>query len=144
MRTVPTTPKQSNPDKKQAVFLFPRPVPRQLESGQVHTYKLRTTPADATSPIYDLSVPFFNRETPEEWIKFRRGLSAVIKGQNDTQDPPSYMVMKTLLKGNMLKVFEQAEIAHGSQTVPHFNLCLDDMAEHVFPEKAGQIQKRYM
>eukprot|EP00957_Ditylum_brightwellii_P089860 6843342-Ditylum_brightwellii.AAC.1 len=25
----------------------------------------------------------------------------------------------------------------------HFKLCLDDVANHVFPEKAGQIQKRY-
>eukprot|EP00957_Ditylum_brightwellii_P021513 1622206-Ditylum_brightwellii.AAC.1 len=28
--------------------------------------------------------------------------------------------------------------------VPHFKLCLDDVAGHVFPEKAGQTQKRYM
>eukprot|EP00957_Ditylum_brightwellii_P013240 999166-Ditylum_brightwellii.AAC.1 len=28
--------------------------------------------------------------------------------------------------------------------VPHFKLCLDDVAAHVFPKKAGQIQKRYM
>lgn len=26
----------------------------------------------------------------------------------------------------------------------HFVLCLDDVAKHVLPEKAGQIQKRYM
>eukprot|EP00957_Ditylum_brightwellii_P090855 6918265-Ditylum_brightwellii.AAC.1 len=41
-------------------------------------------------------------------------------------------------------VFERAEIAHGNQTVPHYELCLDDVAKHVFPEKDGQIQKRYM
>eukprot|EP00957_Ditylum_brightwellii_P099930 7615254-Ditylum_brightwellii.AAC.1 len=41
-------------------------------------------------------------------------------------------------------VFEQAEIACGNQTVPHFDLCLDDVAKHVFPEKAGQIQKHYI
>eukprot|EP00957_Ditylum_brightwellii_P010458 791466-Ditylum_brightwellii.AAC.1 len=28
--------------------------------------------------------------------------------------------------------------------MPHFELCLDDVAEHVFPEKAGQTQKHYM
>eukprot|EP00957_Ditylum_brightwellii_P114191 8705906-Ditylum_brightwellii.AAC.1 len=28
--------------------------------------------------------------TPEEWIKFRRGLAAVLKGQNVTQGPASY------------------------------------------------------
>eukprot|EP00957_Ditylum_brightwellii_P168539 12828752-Ditylum_brightwellii.AAC.1 len=60
------------------------------------------------------------------------------------QGPASYAVAKTLLKGDALTVFEQAEIACGNQTVPHFNECLDGVAEHVFPEKAGQIQKRYM
>eukprot|EP00957_Ditylum_brightwellii_P032698 2478830-Ditylum_brightwellii.AAC.1 len=35
-------------------------------------------------------------------------------------------------------------MARGNQTVSHCNECLDDVAEHVFPEKAGQIQKRYM
>eukprot|EP00957_Ditylum_brightwellii_P108876 8305678-Ditylum_brightwellii.AAC.1 len=54
------------------------------------------------------------------------------------------MVAKTLLKDDALTVFEQAEIARGNQTVPHFELCLDDVAEHVFPEKDGQIQKCYM
>eukprot|EP00957_Ditylum_brightwellii_P146610 11161061-Ditylum_brightwellii.AAC.1 len=60
------------------------------------------------------------------------------------QSPPSYTVAKTLLKGNALMAFEQAEIACGNQTAPHFKLCLDDVADHVFPEKAKQIQKRYM
>eukprot|EP00957_Ditylum_brightwellii_P013916 1050358-Ditylum_brightwellii.AAC.1 len=60
------------------------------------------------------------------------------------QGPPSYVVAKILLKGDALTVFEQAEIARGNQTVPHFELCLDGVAKHVFPEKADQIQKRYM
>eukprot|EP00957_Ditylum_brightwellii_P109474 8349411-Ditylum_brightwellii.AAC.1 len=98
MRTVPTTSKQSNPDVKRAVILFPRPASRQLECDHFHTYKLRTTLADAASPIYKLSVPFFDRGTPGEWIKFRRGLAVVLKGQNVTQGPPSYAVAKTLLK----------------------------------------------
>ena len=70
MKTVLTSTNQSNPDVKGAVILFPRPAPRQLERDQLHTYKLRTTPADATSPIYKLSVPFFDKGSPEEWIKF--------------------------------------------------------------------------
>eukprot|EP00957_Ditylum_brightwellii_P197253 15027974-Ditylum_brightwellii.AAC.1 len=61
-----------------------------------------------------------------------------------TQGPASYAVAKTLLKGDTLMVFKQAEVARENQTVPHFNKYLDDVAEHVFPEKAGQIQKRYM
>eukprot|EP00957_Ditylum_brightwellii_P148245 11287504-Ditylum_brightwellii.AAC.1 len=57
---------------------------------------------------------------------------------------PSYAVAKTLLEGDVLTVFKQAEIDHSNQTLPHFNLCLDDMAAQVFPEKAGQTKKRYM
>eukprot|EP00957_Ditylum_brightwellii_P106600 8132405-Ditylum_brightwellii.AAC.1 len=33
---------------------------------------------------------------------------------------------------------------HSNQTVPHFELYLDDVAKHVLPEKSGQTQKRYM
>eukprot|EP00957_Ditylum_brightwellii_P097923 7457799-Ditylum_brightwellii.AAC.1 len=50
---------------------IPKTYPRQLEHGQFHTYKLRTTPVDVTSPIYELSIPFCDEGTPEEWIKFR-------------------------------------------------------------------------
>eukprot|EP00957_Ditylum_brightwellii_P028991 2190513-Ditylum_brightwellii.AAC.1 len=140
---VPST-KQSNPDVKQAATAFQRPPPRQLKDGQYHTYKVHTTPTDATSPIYELSVPFFDEGTPEEWIKFWHGLQAVLKGQNVTQGPQSYAVAKNLLNGNALTVFKQAEIDHGNQTVQNFDLCLDDVAKHVFLEKAWQIQKRYM
>eukprot|EP00957_Ditylum_brightwellii_P091575 6972755-Ditylum_brightwellii.AAC.1 len=102
MRTVPTKPRQGNKDVKRSIILFQRPAPKPLERGQFHTYKLRTTPADATSPLYKLSVPFFDCGTPEEWIQFRRGLTAVLKGQNIMQGPPSYAVAKTLLKGDAL------------------------------------------
>eukprot|EP00957_Ditylum_brightwellii_P160628 12228241-Ditylum_brightwellii.AAC.1 len=70
MRTVPTTSKRSNLDVKRAVIPFPRPAPRQLECGQFHAYKLHTILADTTSPIYELSIPFFDGRTPEGWIKF--------------------------------------------------------------------------
>eukprot|EP00957_Ditylum_brightwellii_P114446 8725585-Ditylum_brightwellii.AAC.1 len=129
MKTAPTFNQQSNPDVKQAVITFQRPSLRQLELGQFHTYKLRTTPTDMTSPIYELSVPFFGKGTPEEWIKFQHRLQAVLKGQNVTQGPPSYGVAKTLLKGNTLTVFKQAEITHRKQTVPHFKLHQDDAAK---------------
>eukprot|EP00957_Ditylum_brightwellii_P035082 2659848-Ditylum_brightwellii.AAC.1 len=98
--TVPTKPRRSNPDVKRSVIPFQRPAPKQLERGQFQAYKLRTTSADATSPLYKLSVPFFDCRTPEEWIKFRCSVTAVLKGQNVAQGPPSYAVAKTLLKGN--------------------------------------------
>eukprot|EP00957_Ditylum_brightwellii_P017794 1339615-Ditylum_brightwellii.AAC.1 len=65
MKTVPPT-TQSNPDVKQAIIAFQLPQTRQLKCRQYHTYKLHTTPADATLLIYKLSVPFFDDGTPEE------------------------------------------------------------------------------
>eukprot|EP00957_Ditylum_brightwellii_P113570 8659001-Ditylum_brightwellii.AAC.2 len=91
-----------------------QPQARQLKHGQYHTHKLCTTPVDTILHIYKLSIPFFNDGTPEEWIKFRSGLQAVLKGQNLTQGPTSYVVAKILLKGNALMVFEQAEINHNN------------------------------
>eukprot|EP00957_Ditylum_brightwellii_P130842 9980757-Ditylum_brightwellii.AAC.1 len=90
MKTIPTASKHTNPDAKQAIILFLRPESRNIERGQFNTYKLCTTPTDATLPVYKLSVPFFNEGTPEEWIKFRHGLAAVLKGQNVTLGPASY------------------------------------------------------
>eukprot|EP00957_Ditylum_brightwellii_P068083 5168081-Ditylum_brightwellii.AAC.1 len=144
MKTVPSMKLTSNHNVKQAVIALTRPTPRTLECGQFHTYKLRTTPTDTNSPTYKLPIPFFDEGTPKEWIKFWRGLQAVLKGQKVMQGLASYAVTKTLLKGNALMVFKQTETTYGNQTVPHFELCLDDVAAHVFPEKAGQTQKQYM
>eukprot|EP00957_Ditylum_brightwellii_P157886 12018140-Ditylum_brightwellii.AAC.1 len=71
MKTVPPT-TRCNPEVKQAVIAFQQQQARQLKCGQYHMYKLCTTPADATSLIYKLSVPFFDDGTPEEWTKFWR------------------------------------------------------------------------
>eukprot|EP00957_Ditylum_brightwellii_P198945 15164265-Ditylum_brightwellii.AAC.1 len=76
MRTVPTKLGRGNKDVKRSIILLKRADPKPLERGQFHTYKLCTTPADATSPIYELSLPFFESRTPEEWSFFRRGLIA--------------------------------------------------------------------
>eukprot|EP00957_Ditylum_brightwellii_P076221 5794020-Ditylum_brightwellii.AAC.1 len=54
MKTAPST-KQSNPSVKQAVIAFQRPQARQLEHGQYHTYKLRTTPAPPQQMLHCLS-----------------------------------------------------------------------------------------
>eukprot|EP00957_Ditylum_brightwellii_P024224 1827026-Ditylum_brightwellii.AAC.1 len=85
MRTAPSMKRTSNPDVKLAVIALTRPTLKTLERSQYHTYRLHTTPADTDSPTYKLAVPFFDKGTPKEWIKFWRRLQAVLKGQNVTQ-----------------------------------------------------------
>eukprot|EP00957_Ditylum_brightwellii_P022013 1660610-Ditylum_brightwellii.AAC.1 len=82
MKTAPSTKRISNPDVKRAVIALMRPTLKTLERGQFHTYKLRTSTADTNSPTYELSIPFFDEGMPEEWIKFRCRLQAVLKCQN--------------------------------------------------------------
>eukprot|EP00957_Ditylum_brightwellii_P033616 2548930-Ditylum_brightwellii.AAC.1 len=72
----PSMKRVANPDVKRAVIALTRPITRTLESSQYHTYRLRTTPADTDSPTYKFAIPFFDKGTPKEWIKFRRGLKA--------------------------------------------------------------------
>eukprot|EP00957_Ditylum_brightwellii_P046911 3560518-Ditylum_brightwellii.AAC.1 len=120
MKTVPSS-KQSNPDVKQAVIDFQRPPTRQLKYGQYYTYKLYTTPTDATLPIYELSVPFFDEGTQEEWIKVWRKLQAVLKGQNVTQGPASYAVTKTLLKGDTLMALNRWKLIMAIKPCPTSN-----------------------
>eukprot|EP00957_Ditylum_brightwellii_P119415 9109782-Ditylum_brightwellii.AAC.1 len=64
----PTTKRAGNPDVKQAIIPFTRPTPRTLKQGTYHTYMLRTDPADPDSLTYELLIPFFTEELPEEWI----------------------------------------------------------------------------
>ena len=135
---------QGKADSKRAVIPFERPQAKTLEKGQYHTYKLRTVPTDTASPVYELTVPFFSSGTAEEWIKFRRGVAAVLAGQNVTTGPASYALVKTLLKGDALTVFQTAEVTFGNQTLANFQSCLNEVTTHVFPEKAAQLQKRYL
>ncbi len=64
--------------------------------------------------------------------------------QNVTTGPASYALVKTLLKGDALTVFQTAETRIGNQTVANFDTCLNEVTAHVFPEKAAQLQKRYL
>eukprot|EP00957_Ditylum_brightwellii_P166100 12645821-Ditylum_brightwellii.AAC.1 len=72
MKAVPTKPGRPSKYMKRFIIPFKRADVKPLEHGQFHTYKLRTTPADPTPPLYKLSLPFFKEGSPEEWILFRR------------------------------------------------------------------------
>eukprot|EP00957_Ditylum_brightwellii_P153144 11656764-Ditylum_brightwellii.AAC.1 len=72
MKAVPRKPGCPSKDMKWSIIPFKRADVKQLERIQFHTYKLRTTPADPMSPLYELSLPFFKEGSPEEWILFRR------------------------------------------------------------------------
>ena len=84
-------------------------------------------------------VPFFDSGTAEEWIKFQRGVAVVLAGQNVTTGPASYALIKTLLRGNALTVFQTAKVTFGNQTMANFKNFLNKFTIYVFPNKAGQL-----
>ena len=47
-------------------ILFTRAPVKKLECGEYHACKLRIGPGDSSSPVYELSVPFFASGNPEE------------------------------------------------------------------------------
>ena len=123
-------------DAKQAVIPFERPEAKTLETVQCHVYKLWTSPTNADSPVYKLTVLFFESRSLEQGIKFWKNLEAVLKGQNVTSGPAKYAVFKSLLKGDALTIFKAAKTSYGSVTLVNFEKCLDNVTTHVFPEKS--------
>ena len=97
MKVAPTSDKRRS---FKPVIPLDRPPVAELETGQYHKYKLRTTPALAESPLYELTVPIFSTGSPEEWLKFTANLETVIKGQAVNDGPGRYALARNLLKGD--------------------------------------------
>ena len=48
------------------------------------TYKLRSVPAQANSPTYEVTVKYFDTGLPEEWLLLLRKFDEIYVGQNLT------------------------------------------------------------
>ena len=122
-----------------------RPVKKELEKGDYLTYKLRNDPADAQSPGYDLTIPYFRDGTPEQFLRFRKNLQKVFAGQNVTDGPNMFTIGRRLMDGDALSHFENFVTAEGlTQTVNNFNRAMEAVGKHVFPAQAAKLQKRYL
>ena len=123
---------------------FTRPVLQELKKNECLVMKLRSDPAVADSQTYDLTVKYFRTGTPEEWLLFRRDLKRILSGQNITTGPAKYVMIRRLIFGDTLAVFNNAAQAHGNETNANFELSLTDVSTHIFPQRALAHQKRYM
>jgi hypothetical protein len=84
---------------------------------------------------------FFNNGTPEEWLMFQKDLAKVLIGQDITTGPPFYGRVRHLLKGVALRKFDESALAHGIETMLHYEDVMSDLAYCVFPMRAIQVQK---
>ena len=79
---------------------------KELEKDQYLALKLKSVPGRATSGEYALNVPYFQSGEPEEWLKFLQNLNKVFIGQNLTNCPARFVMVRRLLAGDSLTHFE--------------------------------------
>ena len=77
----------------------------ELTKGQYHLYKLHTVPDDASSAMYELSIPYFSTGLIEGWLQFRKALKRACAGQHTTTGPSVCTIAKRLLEGDALHAF---------------------------------------
>ena len=73
-----------------------------------------------TSPMYSMSVRYFDNGTPEEWLMFQKALSKVLIGQNITTGPPTYGMVRRLMEGAALSKFDESAHLHDAETFAHY------------------------
>ena len=141
--------KSSKKSKSKSLEVTPaipleRPEPKEYSSQNFLSNKCYSTPGDANSNTYNVSVQYFEEGTPEEWLQLLAAHKRVCQGQNITNGPGMYNVLSRHLKGAILSKFNTVAEARRTQTVEHLKLIMADLTAHVFPSKSYVIQKRYM
>ena len=75
---------QQVPKKKQPwelmVVPFEKEAPRYVTKEEPLTFKLRTTPSDPNSIIYELKSYAYDDRSPEEWLKHVKTYKKIVKG----------------------------------------------------------------
>ena len=124
-----------------------RPVAKELQKGQYYTFKLKAKPADANSPTYDLSVPYFRDGSCEEFLLFEKNLDRVMLGQAITDATDKASRVRKLLQGGLLTAFENYLTANVTTENPLnddiFKNVLAEAKGLIFPKRAAVTQKRY-
>eukprot|EP00957_Ditylum_brightwellii_P201716 15326888-Ditylum_brightwellii.AAC.1 len=82
---------------------------KKLSPLDYQTYKLRTNSKDKKLAVYNLVAKYYKVRTPEEWLQFMKAIMQVIKGQGIQDGDTAYSLVKSLLKGNALQVFQNKE-----------------------------------
>ena len=124
-----------------------KPLKLELDTQDKNSYltvELRYTPADADSRVYKKNVRYFKSGTPKQYIDFRADVTKIIVGQAITTGPAQYAMVRTLLRGDALRVFNNRATTQGAETVANLVLVLNALGTHVFPVRALVKQKRHM
>jgi hypothetical protein len=117
---------------------------KSLQKHVYLTFKLRSVPTAADSPVYELSVPFFNKGSCELYLITLRHLGEIVVGQNINDAPGMYALARQVFKGDALATFNTAATIAGAETIANYQQAIRALTRHVFPRHAYAMQKRYM
>ena len=120
---VPPIPFERSPDED-----------KELQKHEYITFKLRSTPDDAESTTFDLTVPFFKSGTPEQLLITVRRMNQVLIGQHVTQGPGKYAIARRIFQGEALSVFDRlagttmgADGVLGAETDANFVVVIEGL-----------------
>eukprot|EP00957_Ditylum_brightwellii_P078271 5951160-Ditylum_brightwellii.AAC.1 len=117
---------------------------KKLSTLDYQTNKLRTNLKDKKSAIYNLVVKYYKVVTPDERLQFMEAIIQVIKGQDIQDGDAAYSLLKSLLKGDALQVFQNKEEKQEIKDGPAFTKCLAAVTKHICPKNAYKAQKKYI
>lgn len=114
------------------------------EEGSFLEMKLRSSPADESSPTYSLKMPIFKSGTAEQWFNWRNQFKIVLRGQNLTLGPDQFAMARRLLSGEALTRFNNEAAKERHETAVSLERCFQAVTDYVLPKFALAHQKRYL
>jgi uncharacterized protein YerC len=115
------------------------------KKGSCTEFKMFVRPHDVNDTnTYTIEVPHFRTGPPEHWIETINDIQQVITGSRIDTAAGSFAIVRTILKGDALRLFEDAVTIHGTANIQRFNRCMDHVTTHIFPARALIYQKRYL
>ena len=136
--------KSSSKSKLKPVIPLERPVPKEFNSKNYLTNKCQSVPGDNTSSSYSVTVQYFEEGTPEEWLELLAAHKRVCIGQNITNGPGMYDVLRRHLKGTAVTKYGNVARDTGPQTIQNFKIVVKELTKYFFPQHAVRTQKRYI
>ena len=73
-----------------------------------------------------------------------KNIKKVFVGTNTTNSPGRYALIKCVLQGNTLSVFDHTAASQGNETVDNLKKYFASLKKYIFPLNAYQRQYHYM
>jgi hypothetical protein len=117
---------------------------KEAEDDAVTVFKLQSNPTQAKSQLYEMKARSFSTGSVKQFVMWKCNLNKIIKGQNITQAADKFEMMKCILEGDALAVFEKIELDMAVQLDETFVQALQALVTHVFPNNALSNQKSWL